>query len=291
MTSDGTAQLLALITSVLYASALVSARVGLRYSTPTTVTLFSILMQNVLLWSAVFVSGGIHAVPAVGVLLFSLVGIFQLGVRLLAYTGVEKIGASRSSALQSISPLVSASIAVTILGEQPSLLIVLGTVLVVAGIVLVSWKPEEQLAAFRRWHLLLPLGAAFLTGMNHPIRRYVLAMANEPLFFSALMGSVSLVGFLIYLAASPRSQKLVWDRRAFWPFMGTGLFETFSILCIITAIIMGRVVVVAPIAASYPIWALIEARIFLRQMEPINAKTLLGILSVVAGNAAIHLGR
>jgi DME family drug/metabolite transporter len=291
MTSDGTAQLLALITSVLYASALVSARAGLRYSTPTTVTLFSILMQNLLLWSVVFASGGVHAVPVAGVLLFSLVGIFQLGVRLLAYTGVEKIGASRSSALQSISPLVSASIAVAILGEEPSLLIVLGTMLVVAGIVLVSWKPEEQLAAFRRWHLLLPLGAAFLTGMNHPIRRYVLAMANEPLFFSALMGAVSLAGFSIYLAASPRSQKLVWDRRAFWPFMGTGLFETFSILCIITAISMGRVVVVAPIAASYPIWALIEARIFLRQMEPINSKTLLGILSVVAGNAAIHLGR
>jgi DME family drug/metabolite transporter len=291
MSSDGTAQLLALITSVLYASALVSARAGLRYSTPTTVTLLSILMQNLLLWSAVFVSGGVHAVPLAGVLLFSLVGIFQLGVRLLAYTGVEKIGASRSSALQSISPLVSASIAVTILGEEPSVLIVLGTILVVAGIVLVSWKPEQQLAAFRRWHLLLPLGAAFLTGMNHPIRRYVLAMANEPLLFSALMGTVSLAGFSIYLAASPRSQKVVWDRRAFWPFMGTGVFETLSILCIITAISMGRVVVVAPIAASYPIWALIEARIFLRQMEPINLKTVLGILSVVAGNAAIHLGR
>jgi drug/metabolite transporter, DME family len=291
LTSDATAQLLALITSFLYASALVSARAGMRYSTPTTVTLVSILMQNLLLWSAVVVTGGVHSVPLAGILLFSLVGIFQLGVRLLAYTGVEKIGTSRSSALQSISPLVSASIAVAILGEQPSVLIVIGTVLVVAGIVLVSWKPEQQLAGFRRWHLLLPLGAAFLTGMNHPIRRYVLVLANEPLFFSALMGAVSLAGFLIYLAASPRSQKLVWNRKAFWPFIGTGLCETLSILFIITAISMGRVVVVAPIAASYPIWALIEARIFLRQMEPINLKIILGVLSVVAGNVAIHLGR
>lgn len=291
MTSDATAQLLALITSFLYASALVSARAGMRYSTPTTVTLVSILMQNLLLWSAVVVTGGVHSVPLAGILLFSLVGIFQLGVRLLAYTGVEKIGTSRSSALQSISPLVSATIAVAILGEQPSVLIVIGTVLVVAGIVLVSWKPEQQLAGFRRWHLLLPLGAAFLTGMNHPIRRYVLVLANEPLFFSALMGAVSLAGFLIYLAASPRSQKLVWNRKAFWPFIGTGLCETLSILFIITAISMGRVVVVAPIAASYPIWALIEARIFLRQMEAINLKIILGVLSVVAGNVAIHLGR
>jgi drug/metabolite transporter (DMT)-like permease len=283
-------QVLAFFTSISYASALVSARRGLRYSTPTTVTLVSILMQNLLLWTAVFLTGGAPAVPITGILLFSLVGIFQLGVRLFAYTGVEKIGASRSSALQSVSPLVSATIAVTLLGERISGLIAAGTLLVVAGIVLVSWKPEQQISAFRRWHLLLPLAAAFLTGMNHPIRRYVLTMANEPLFFSALMGTVSLVGFVIYLAVSPRSQRLVWNREAFWPFIGTGVFETLSILLIITAISMGPVVVVAPIAASYPVWSLIEARVFLRDLEPMSWRVVVGILSVVCGNVAIYLG-
>jgi DME family drug/metabolite transporter len=291
MTSDAAAQILALITSIFYASALVSARAGLRYSSPTTVTLVSILMQNLLLWSAVLMRGVAHAIPLQGFLLFGVVGIFQLGVRLFAYTGVEKIGASRSSALQSVSPLISATIAVTVLGEQTSTLIVLGTFLVVAGIVLVSWKPERELAGFRRWHLLLPLAAAFLTGMNHPIRRYVLTMANEPLFFSALMGAVSMAGFLIYLALSPQSQRLVWNRQALWPFLGTGLSETLSILCIITAISLGRVVIVAPIAASYPIWSLIFTGIFLRDIEAVNWKTIAGILSVVAGNVAIHLGK
>ena len=291
MSSDATAQVLALITSIFYASALVSARAGMRYSTPTTVTLVSILIQNLLLWSAIFVTGGVHTVPLIGILLFTVVGIFQLGVRLLAYTGVEKIGASRSSALQSVSPLISAAIAVAILGEPTTPLIVLGTCLVVAGIVLISWKPERQLADFRRWHLLLPIGAAFLTGINHPIRRYVLTLADEPLFFSALMGSVSLGGFLIYFAASRRSQRLVWNRKAIGPFLATGVCETMSILMIITAISMGRVVIVAPIAASYPVWSLIESAIFLRDVEPINWKIIMGIVSVVAGNFAIHLGR
>lgn len=291
MTSEATAQILALITSLFYAAALVSARAGMRYSTPTTATLVSIVMQNVILWTAVFVTGGVHAVPLAGVLLFTLVGIFQLGVRLFAYTGVEKIGASRSSALQSVSPLFSATIAIAVLGEQTSTLITLGTLLVVLGIVLVSWKPEREIASFRRWHLLLPIGAAFLTGMNHPIRRYVLTMANEPLFFSALMGLVSFAGFLIYLAVSPRSQRLVWHRQAMWPFLTTGFSETFSILCIITAISLGRVVIVAPIAASYPVWSLIFAAWFLRDVEAVNWKVIVGILSVVAGNFAIHLGR
>jgi len=291
MSSDATAQVLALITSIFYASALVSARAGMRYSTPTTVTLVSILMQNLLLWSAIFMTGGVHPVPLTGVLLFTLVGIFQLAVRLLAYTGVEKIGASRSSALQSVSPLISAVIAVTILGEPTTSLIILGTCLVVAGIVLISWKPERQLTNFRRWHLLLPICAAFLTGINHPIRRYVLTMADEPLFFSALMGTVSLIGFLIYFGISPRSQRLIWNRRAIGPFLGTGLCETMSILLIITAISMGRVVIVAPIAASYPVWSLIQSAIFLRDVEPINWKVIMGIVSVVAGNFAIYLGR
>lgn len=291
MSSDATAQVLALITSVFYASALVSARAGMRYSTPTTVTLVSILIQNLLLWSAIFVTGGVHPVPLTGILLFTVVGIFQLGVRLLAYTGVEKIGASRSSALQSASPLISAAIAVAILGEPTTPLIVLGTCLVVAGIVLISWKPERQLADFRRWHLLLPIGAALLTGINHPIRRYVLTMADEPLFFSALMGSVSLVGFLIYFSVSRRSQRLVWNRSAVGPFLATGLCETMSILLIITAISMGRVVIVAPIAASYPVWSLVLSAILLRDVEAINWKVITGIVSVVAGNFAIHLGR
>jgi len=285
------AQALAFITSIAYASALVSARRGLQYSTPATVTLVSILMQNLLLWAAVFLTGGVHAVPWQGVLLFTVVGILQLAVRLLAYTGVEKIGASRSAALQSVNPLISATIAIVVLRETTTLLIILGTLLVVIGIVLVSWKSEQQLPSFRRWHLLLPLGAACLTGINHPIRRYVLTMANEPLFFSALMGTVSLICFSLYSVVSPDSQRLVWNRQGTLPFLATGLFETVSIGCIITALSIGDVVVIAPIAASYPVWSLVEARIFLRDVEPVNWKTVIGTLSVVAGNISIHLGK
>jgi uncharacterized membrane protein len=58
-----------------------------------------------------------------------------------------------------------------------------------------------------------------------------------------------------------------------------------------TSLSLGRVVVVAPIAATYPVWALIGAKLFLRDVEKITLKTVVGILSVVAGTVAIHLGR
>ena len=100
-----------------------------------------------------------------------------------------------------------------------------------------------------------------------------------------------MAGFLIYLALSPTSQRLVWNHRGVWPFIATGVCETMSIFCIITAISLGRVVIVAPIAASYPVWSMIFAAIFLRHVESIDWKIVVGVLSVVAGNFAIHLGR
>jgi drug/metabolite transporter (DMT)-like permease len=147
---------LAVVTSVSYAVALIYSRLGLKYSTPTTVTLVSILVQNLVLWTAVFLLTGIPPVSWVSVGLFGIVGVFQLGVRLLAYTGVLKIGASRSSALQSINPLISPGIAIVILRESATVLTLAGTLLVVAGIILVSWKAEQELPSFR-W---CPVGQA-----------------------------------------------------------------------------------------------------------------------------------
>ena len=284
-------QVLASITAIFYASALVSSRLGLKYSTPDTVTLVSILVQNVTLWSAVFLTGGIPAVSWIAIGIFCVVGTFQMGVRVFAYTGVLKIGASRSGSLQSISPLISATIAILVLGEPATSLIIAGTFLVVLGIVLVSWKAEREVISFRRWHLLLPVAAACLTGMNHPLRRYAFSLSNEPLFFSAFMGLVSLVGFIIYRSATPNTQQLDWNPKALWPFLSTGFFETLSIVFIMTSLSLGRVVLVAPIAATYPVWALIGAKMFLRDVEKITVKTMIGILSVVAGTIAIHLGR
>jgi uncharacterized membrane protein len=71
----------------------------------------------------------------------------------------------------------------------------------------------------------------------------------------------------------------------------TGVFETFSIALIMLSLSLGRVVVVAPIAATYPVWALIGAKLFLRDVEKITFKTVVGILSVVAGTVAILLGK
>ncbi len=281
------AQTLALLTSIFYATTLVSARKGLQYSTPITVTSVSVLTQNVLLWGGLFWSGGIPRVAPVAFWIFVLVGVSQFGVRMFSYTGVNKIGASRSSALQSVSPLVSTLIAMIFLHEQPHAGVLAGTVLVVGGIALLSGRAKRQIAGFRWWHLLLPLAAALLTGTNQPIRRYALSLSQEPLFFAAVMGGVSLLCLLLYLAFFPTNDRLVWSRAALGPFLVTGVAETCAIIFIISALSVGTVSVIAPIATTYPLWSMIGAAIFLRDAEKITLFTALGTLSVVAGTTAV----
>ncbi|HEY1266504.1 MAG TPA: DMT family transporter [Candidatus Binatia bacterium] len=284
------AQTLALLTSIFYATTLVSARRGLKYSTPLTVTSVSVLVQNVLLWTAVFLTGGIPSVAPTALWLFALVGVTQFCVRMFSYTGVDKIGAARSSALQSVSPIVSTIIAIIFLHERPHAGVLVGTALVVGGIALLSGRAKRHIAGFRWWHLLLPLAAAGLTGTNQPIRRYALSVSSEPLFFAAVMGGVSLLCLFLYLAFFPsKRRRLVCTHEALGPFLLTGLAETLSIIFIITALSVGTVSVIAPIATTYPLWSMIGAAIFLRDAEKITPMTVLGTLSVVAGTTAVLL--
>ena len=253
-----------------------------------TAALASAIVQTVTLWSTVFLTGGIPEVSPVAVILFIIVGILQLGTRLFAYTGVAKIGASRSSTLQATSPLVSTVIALTILQEEAGFAVLMGTLLVVIGIILISWRPEKQILNYRWWHILLPLTAALLTGVNHPIRRYALQISNQPVFLAALMGITSLTCISGYLTLPGAIKRLDWNRRALIPLLSTGIFETLGIITVIYALSVGPVVVVAPVAATYPLWVLLGTVVFSRDLEQINVRIFISALCVMAGTAAIY---
>ncbi len=283
-------QFIALAASLSYALCLVSARRGLHYSNPITVTCVSLIVHTVTLWTAVLITGGIPEVSTPAVLLFVIAGVIQPIIRFFTYTGVEKIGASRSGPLRSTHPLFSTLIAITVLHEQAGLSVLVGTVLVVIGIGLITYQSERRLSMSRWWYVLFPLTAALLAGIAHPIRRYALGISNQPLFFAALVGLVSLFCLIVYLVLPFNRPRLSWNRKALWPFIAAGLAETLGIFLVITALSIGNVVVVSPFVAISPVWVLLGTVIFLRDLERVNARTVIGTCTVVTGTIAISLG-
>ena len=76
-------------------------------------------------------------------IVFIAVGVVLPIVRLLSYIGIARIGSARSSSLRSTHPFFSAVFAVTFLGEPAKHNIMLGTLLIVAGIFFTCWESRR----------------------------------------------------------------------------------------------------------------------------------------------------
>jgi DME family drug/metabolite transporter len=279
-------QILALLTAFAYAGCFVATRRGLVYSTPITATYAAVFVNTILLWMILLLTQGIPDTPWLPVALFAAAGLLQLGTRLCAYTGVAYLGASVSSTIQSTNPLISTALAILWLHEAVTPAILLGTGAVVLGVGLISWHRDRQ-HAYRWWYLLFPLGAAFTAGLNHPLRRYALTISDEPLYFAAIMGLSALVPMLLYLVYEPVRRRIVLDRRALPYFALTGVLEAMGIWVLIRALGSGRVVIVAPMVSTAPLWVLLGTLIFSRDIERVSLRTALAAISVVGGAVAI----
>jgi len=282
---------LALLAAFSYALFTIYGWFGLQYSTPLAATIVSLLARTILLWAAVMLTGGIPVFARLALIVFVLLGILQSVTSLLTFVGLHRIGTSRSQPLRNTYPLWSALIAIVVMHEKASAMIIAGTLLIVAGVVLISWKPDVPPPGYRWWHIVYSLAAGVLAGVAFPLRRYGLTINDEPVFFAAVVAVVSLASALPYVRLSRDRRGSMWHPRGVLHFTLSGFFEGLGALLSLMALSSGRVVVISPIVATTPLWNLLIAIIFLRGREEINARTIAGTLAVVIGTIAIAIGR
>jgi len=284
-------QIIALCAAVAYALSFILSKRGMRRSTPITITFVSLLVQTITLFIILFAVTGIPKTTPFVFSLYAIAGVLQAVARQLTYIGIEKIGAARSGPIRASVPLWSASVAIFFLGERMTGAIAAGTLLVFGGILLISWRADEQVKDFRPWYIIAPLLAAILGGVVYPLRRYALKFADEPIFFGAVVGIVGLLCTTAYLALPTTREKLVWNRNSLGYFASCGFFESLGLLLVLYALSYGTVVMITPLTATLPLWVVIGSRLFLRDVEIITPRTVIGALLVVAGTLAITLAK
>ncbi|HYJ13943.1 MAG TPA: DMT family transporter [Candidatus Limnocylindria bacterium] len=286
-----TVQIIALSAAITYALSFILSKRGFKNSTPITITFVSLLIQSVTLLTIALTVTGIPKVTPFVFLLFAIAGVLQAVVRMLTYIGIEKIGAARSGPIRASVPIWSAAIAIFFLGETVNAAIGLGTILVVGGILLISWRADEHVKDFRPWFIIAPLLAAILGGVVYPIRRYALRFSDEPIFFGAVVGSVGLFCTAAYLALPTTKEKLVWNRASIGYFIAGGAFESLGLLLVLYALSFGPVVMVTPLTATLPLWVVLLSKMFLGDVEKITSRIVVGAGLVVAGTIAISLAK
>jgi drug/metabolite transporter (DMT)-like permease len=217
---------------------------------------------------------------------FVAIGAFVPGVsQLLVVQAVQAAGATRAGILFGMAPLFSALIAIVAFGEPLRWPLAAGTLLVVAGGVLVAWDGARP-ANYRAYGAVLAVAVAVAFGLRDNVGRAVGEdVTAEPLAQSAAIMLGAAVVLLANLLRRPAALSRL--RVSFRPFVSSGLLAALAQVTLFEALARGHVTVVAPLAGTGVLWTVVFAAAFLGRSELIGRRVVLVALLIVAGGTLV----
>jgi drug/metabolite transporter (DMT)-like permease len=216
-------------------------------------------------------------------LIFVLVGIFVPGVaRFFIFRGMERLGASITSCLTNSTPLFATLFAVSFLHERPTVTNLLGTFLIVLGIVSLSWKGVAK--TWQTRDLLFPVTAAFLFAARDNMVRLGLLQIDSPIVGAAIAATTSFLTMsAIYLAFEEKKPLGNSPRRGVALFAAAGFMNFLSYVFAYTALSMERVSLMSPLINGSSLFILPLSALFLKDVEKITARIIAATLLVIFG--------
>lgn len=205
----------------------------------------------------------------------------------LALEATSRTGPTVAATLSGTAPLFAAFTAIAFLGESINAWISLGTAATVVGVMTLAWSPKGA-GTLLRLALLFATGAAIVRGINHTIGKWGLETMPNVFMAGFVSFSVSLCGALLIYRLRTGTLAVRVPRAGLGYFVLTGVIVAVAVLCMYGGLAAGRVVVVSPIIAAYPVFTLLTALMF--KQESLTLKLAAGVLLVVGGVALISLG-
>lgn len=238
-------------------------------------------MGTVGLWACVILTGGPGHPSVTGLAFFVLAGIIgTVAGRLLRFVAIEQVGASIAAALIALSPLISSALAIATLGERVTLPIGAGTVVIVVGTILLSAGGRRF--GVRPAQLVLPLASATCFGIVAVLRKVGLSGAG-PVVGAAVNATTALVAYTMFLLASRQRAVMTLRGPGIGHFVVAGIMENAGVFLTIVALSVGTVSVVLPLTGTAPIFVLLASFFFLRGIESLNRRVVVGTILIVSG--------
>lgn len=279
-----------ILASVCFAAASLLAQRGL-HSQPTPWGAWVTLVANtVFLLAFHFLLYPGAPVFAVENLTFVAVGLFVPGVtRVLTFRGIRTMGSAITSTIVNTTPMFSTGLAILILRERPGPLVLFGVVLIVIGLVTISWEGSER--SWKRTELIYPFLAALLFAMKDVTVRWGLGGNASPVLAAAIAALTSTIEIFLVLRYVRREKFSLPSTGVTQWFVSSGLFTGGSFLFMYLALSMERVSIVGPLVNSYAAFVLLLAPLMARQIEKVTARKIAGAVLVIAGICLISVGR
>jgi len=231
-----------------------------------------------------------------GIIYFILAGLFAPGMaRIFSYKGIDKLGASVSTPLQSTETLFSFILAVIFLEEKITLPIVFGTGSICLGVMILKREIESQRNMTDRMrdkrYLFFPVIAAALYGISVFLRKLGLNQVHSPIMGAMMTSLSSWILLTLFLSRKTiRRDFINLNRKATGFFLISGGCTSLAWLSFFYALSMGKVVVVSPVQTSHPLFTVLLSYLFLRNVERVTYKPFIGALLIIAGISLLSIG-
>lgn len=260
--------MIALLVSVNFGVASHIQQIALDHMDVRSGTIVNIATSALIFWllSPFYLSVGTLTTPPVA--LFALAGLIVPALSItLATLSVQAIGPGLTAGLSATSPIFAMTIAVLFLGEIVTGQILTGTLIVIAGIVLIAFRSKRVGVDWPLWALALPLGAALTRGISHPLMKLGLTGLPSPLTAALVSSTVSLGVLATVHVASRRKMPQMLNplNRGYLWFALCGVINGFGIVGLAVALEMGSVVIVSPLVATTPAFTLLMGYFFFRR--------------------------
>lgn len=286
-------QLFALVTAISFGLNPVLVKMGFARAGKVDTAVFIGLAVAVPLYLLLLpLFGGLHweQVTPTAFVGFVLGGLFGAAIgRGWLFLGIQRIGASRATAIKNSAPLFTTLLAVALLGEFVSALHWAAILTVIGGLALLGWKREMAAAPLDGVGVLAAVGSALSYGVRPLFLKVGLEAAELPLT-AALVGAIAaLLPYAVTLARRKALREVVHTGAGFWHFVVAGLLQGIGFLALTMALAGEAVSVVYPITATAPLFTMAFARLLLGQAEGLTRRDVAGILAIVAGVVVISV--
>lgn len=225
------------------------------------------------------------------VLIFMLGGCLGQGVgQLTNAIGIEKMGVSRSVPIQSSTPIFSVTFAMIFLGERPGVGVAMGTVLIVAGVCLLSLgerRSGQSFKSFFQGGLVYPLTSSLSYALLPVLANVAFSYQKTPILGFACAFTAGTLLLAVTRPLLPGGGKLEADRRAVYLFLGAGVTTTLAAIMFWTAMSIAPVSTVLPLSRLVPLWVVLWTYLFLGGLERITSRIVFAAGMVVAGGVLI----
>ena len=262
-------------------------RRGLVHSNALTGSLISLGTSALIFWLLLIVLIPLSELRDPGIGYFIAGGIFAPAIgQTLGYIGMERLGVARSSPIVNTSPIFSSILAVIFLGEVWVFQNIIGTCLVIAGVIVLSSRKSAD-GNWRIKDVVYPVLAALAFGISSNLRKAGLTEVPCPLLGAAVtLGTAFLVLLLIVQLRGGR-HALNWNAQGGKWMVAGALVNTCALLSFFAALNLGDVVRVEPLVACNPLLSLVWTGIFLRGIERLSGRVVGGALVTVAGTVLV----